>query len=83
MLLGILRKVLSEDKKALLDLALRMVAALDTPEERKKAAQQGIKMFELLKLMVLKHESRVTAHLSPEERRQLLNLLSQLTHERD
>ena len=46
MLLGILRKVLSEDKKALLDLALRMVAALDTPEERKKAAQQGIKMFE-------------------------------------
>ena len=46
-------------------------------------SSQGIKMFELLKLMVLKHESRVTAHLSPEERRQLLNLLSQLTHERD
>ena len=45
-ILGILRKVLSEDKKALLDLALRMVAALDTPEERKAAALKGIKMFD-------------------------------------
>jgi|TARA_R110000824_G_scaffold189019_1_gene370463 hypothetical protein len=44
-MLGLLMKFLPEDKKALLELALRMVNALDTPEERKAAAEQGIKMF--------------------------------------
>jgi len=45
-MLGILRKFLSEDKKALLDLAIRMMAALDTPEERAAAARHGIKILE-------------------------------------
>ena len=44
-MIGFIRKFLSEDKKALLDLALRMMAALDTPEERAAAAQHGIKIF--------------------------------------
>lgn len=45
-MLGLLMKFLPEDKKALLDLALRMVASLDTPEERKAVAEYGIKMIE-------------------------------------
>ena len=45
-MLGLLMKFLPEDKKALLDLALRMVASLDTAAERKAVADYGIKMIE-------------------------------------
>ena len=65
----------------------RLVERRPSVKDRRSYAlvlsSQGIKMYELLKPMDLKHENRVTAHLSPEERRQLLNLLSQLAHERD
>ena len=43
---------------------------------------EGSDMLEQLKLMVLKHEKRVTINLDPEERSQLLRILSKLTHER-
>ena len=39
-------KFLPKDKRALLDLALRMVASLDTPEERKAVAVYGLRMLE-------------------------------------
>jgi hypothetical protein len=44
-MLNLLMKFLPADKKALLDLALRMVASLDTPEERKAVADYGLKML--------------------------------------
>jgi len=44
-MLSLLMKFLPADKKALLDLALRMVASLDTPEERQAVANYGIKML--------------------------------------
>tara|TARA_Y100000310_G_C19944279_1_gene473950 strand:+ start:239 stop:439 length:201 start_codon:yes stop_codon:yes gene_type:complete len=39
-------RFLPEDKKGLLELAMRMVANLDTPAERKAVAEYGIKMIE-------------------------------------
>jgi DNA-binding MarR family transcriptional regulator len=39
-------------------------------------------MLKQLKPMVLEQEKRVTANLDPEERSQLLRVLSKLTHER-
>ena len=42
----------------------------------------GSDMLKQLKPMVLEHEKRVTANLDPEERSQLLRVLSKLTHER-
>ena len=45
-MLSLLMKFLPADKKALLNLALRMVASLDTPQERKAVADYGIKMIE-------------------------------------
>ena len=43
---------------------------------------EGSDMLKQLKPMVLEHEKRVTANLDPEERSQLLRVLSKLTHER-
>lgn len=37
---------LPADKKALLKLALRITASLDTAEERRKVAEYGLKMFD-------------------------------------
>ncbi len=39
-------RVLPADKRALVQLAMRMVANLDTPAERKAVAEYGIKMIE-------------------------------------
>ena len=36
---------LPDDKKALLELALRITASLDTPEERKAVADAGLAML--------------------------------------
>jgi len=44
-MLQMLMKFLPADKKALLNLALRMVASLDTPRERTAVADYGIKML--------------------------------------
>mgnify|MGYP003154575380 CR=1 FL=1 len=44
-MLALLMKFLPADKRALLDLALRMVASLDTPEERKAVADYGLEML--------------------------------------
>ena len=44
-MLNVLMKFLPADKRALLDLASRMVASLDTPEERKAVADYGLKML--------------------------------------
>ena len=44
-MLSLLMKFLPADKKALLDLALRMVANLDTAQERRAVADYGIKMI--------------------------------------
>ena len=38
-------RVLPADKRALVQLAMRMVANLDTPAERKAVAEYGIKMI--------------------------------------
>jgi len=45
-------------------------------------SSKGTNMFEQLKPMVLEHEKRVAANLNPEERFQLLRILSKLTDER-
>ena len=45
-MLNILMRFLPADKRALLDLALRMVASLDTAEERKAVADYGLKMLD-------------------------------------
>ncbi len=45
-MLNLLMRFLPEDKKGLLELAMRMVANLDTPAERKAVAEYGIKMIE-------------------------------------
>ena len=45
-MVNLLMKFLPEDKRGLLELAMRMVANLDTPEERKAVADYGIKMIE-------------------------------------
>ena len=44
-MLGLLMRLLPPDTKALVQLALRMVAALDTPEERQEVAEFGMKML--------------------------------------
>lgn len=44
-MINLLMKFLPADKRALLDLALRMVASLDTPEERQAVAEAGLKML--------------------------------------
>ena len=45
-MLNLLIRFLPEDKRGLLELAMRMVSQLDTPEERKAVAEYGIKMIE-------------------------------------
>ena len=44
-MLSLLVRFLPADKRALLDLALRMVANLDTAQERRAVADYGIKMI--------------------------------------
>ena len=44
-MLQLLIKLLPADKKALVELALRITSSLDTPEERKKVAEYGIEML--------------------------------------
>ena len=44
-MLGLLMRLLPPDTKALVQLALRMVDALDTPEERREVAEFGMKML--------------------------------------
>ena len=44
-MLGLLMRLLPPDTKALVQLALRMVDALDTPEERQEVAEFGMKML--------------------------------------
>ena len=44
-MLGLLMRLLPPDTKALVQLALRMVDSLDTPEERKAVAEFGMKML--------------------------------------
>ena len=38
-------KLLPEDKRTLLELAMRITASLDTPRERKIVAEYGLKML--------------------------------------
>ena len=45
-MLGLVMRFLSPDTRALVQLAMRMVSSLDTPEERKAVAQFGMKMLE-------------------------------------
>ena len=45
-MLNLLIRFLPEDKRGLLELAMRIVSQLDTPEERKAVAEYGIKMIE-------------------------------------
>ena len=44
-MLALLMKFLPADKRALLDLALRMVASLDTAQERQAVADYGLEML--------------------------------------
>ena len=43
--MSLLLKFLPKDKRALLELAIRITASLDTPEERKAVAEYGVKML--------------------------------------
>ena len=45
-MLNLLIRFLPEDKRGLLELAMRIVSQLDTPEESKAVAEYGIKMIE-------------------------------------
>ena len=45
MLLGIIMRLIPEDKKILLKLAMRITASLDTAEERKAVAKYGMTML--------------------------------------
>ncbi len=45
MLLGIIMRLIPEDKKILLKLAMRITASLDTAEERKSVAKYGMTML--------------------------------------
>jgi hypothetical protein len=45
MMLQMLLKFLPADKRAMIELAMRMVAKLDTPQERKAVAEWGIRAF--------------------------------------
>ena len=44
-MLQLLIKLLPADKKALVELALRITSSLDTSEERKKVAEYGVEML--------------------------------------
>ena len=44
-MLSMLMKFLPADKQAMIQLAMRMVAKLDTPQERKAVAEWGIRAF--------------------------------------
>ena len=52
-MLKLIMKLLPADKRALLDLALRMVASLDTAEERKAVADYGLKMLDDGKVTII------------------------------
>jgi hypothetical protein len=41
-----LLRFLPADKKALIELAIRITSSLDTPEERKAVADYGVKMLD-------------------------------------
>jgi hypothetical protein len=43
--IGLVMRFLSPDTRALVQLAMRMVSALDTPEERRAVAEYGMKML--------------------------------------
>ena len=45
MLLGIIMRLIPEDKKILLKLAMRITASLDTARERKAVAEYGMTMM--------------------------------------
>ena len=45
MLLGIIMRLIPEDKKILLKLAMRITASLDTARERKDVAEYGMTML--------------------------------------
>ena len=45
-MLSLVMRFLPEETRGLLQLAMRMVDNLDTPEERKDVAEYGIKMIE-------------------------------------
>ena len=45
-MLSLVMRFLPEETRGLLQLAMRMVDNLDTPEERKAVAEYGIKMIE-------------------------------------
>ena len=47
-----LMKVLPADKRALIQLAMRMVSKLDTPQERQAVAEWGIRAFQDGKITV-------------------------------
>ena len=42
---NLLTKLLPADKRALLELALRITSSLDTPEERKQVAEYGVEIL--------------------------------------
>jgi len=44
-MLTMLMRFLPADKRAMVELAMRMVAKLDTPQERKAVAEWGIRAF--------------------------------------
>ena len=51
-MIQLLMKFLSPDKRALVELAMRMTASLDTQEERKAVAEYGVKMLKDGKVQV-------------------------------
>ena len=51
-MLALLMKFLSKDKRAMIELALRMVDRLDTPGERQAVAEWGIRAFQDGKITV-------------------------------
>jgi hypothetical protein len=51
-MLALLMKFLPKDKRAMIELALRMVDRLDTPAERKAVAEWGIRAFKDGKITV-------------------------------
>ena len=51
-MLALLMKFLPKDKRAMIELALRMVDRLDTPGERQAVAEWGIRAFQDGKITV-------------------------------
>lgn len=51
-MLQLLMKFLSADKRAMIELGMRMVERLDTPAERKAVAEWGIRAFKDGKITV-------------------------------